>query len=1154
MSNTLNRDVYAKAPEQLRLLNNGVAKVADAQSASERATLRFELENFVCEGQYRKGMVLVLQSFLAQLGQPEQKAIWVSGFYGSGKSHFLKMLRALWTDFCFDDGATARGLAHLPQDVKDLLQELSTAARRTGGLHAASGTLSGSAGDSVRLAVLGIVMRSLGLPEAYPQARFQLWLQREGKYAAVQQIVESAGKDWHTELQDMHVSTVLADAVLRVVPDLGASELQVREALRAQYPHVDDISNAQLVDIVAAGLASAASGTGLPLTLLALDEVQQFIAESADRSMRIQETVEELSRRLGSRIVIIGSGQSALTGTQLLQRLLGRFQIQIPLSDADVSRVLREVVLKKKPDAVHGLRTQLESCQGEIARHLRGTKIGHRQDDAQDLVADYPLLPVRRRFWDEVLRAVGEGTTGQLRNQLTMVYDAVHQTAEQEVGTVVAGDFLFDQQSTNLVQTQVLPRDSFERIQGLRREGTEGEFKSRICGLVFLIGKLPRNEGIDLGLRATPDVLADLLVTDLRAGTADLRKRVAAALVELESAGVVLNIGSEYRLQTRQSAEWEADYRAQAASLEQGQTQLAVYRSAALRAAVTDLGPFKKGIVQGLAKVARDVAAHLAADRPTAATGQLTAWVRDGWSSTEAEVLADARAAGPNSPLVFVFLPMLQGDGLRAAVVRWKAADATLAVRPVPIDPEGIEARTAIETRMVEGEKEAKKLVASVLAHGKVWVGGGTEVAGDDLADAIQKALQVAVIRLYTRFSDADHARWGDVVADAKKRVAAPLDKVGHQGNTESHAVTKEILQFAATGRKGTEIRQHFQAPPFGWPQDAIDGALYALAGGGHLRVTHSATHAAVDGLAIQQNQLTQHTFRAETVVVSGLQRIQLNKLAQDIGAKASATDAAATARNVVEHLRVLAERAGGEGPRPATPVLAKLEVASAQDGNALVAEVVACRDEFLASASAWSAAAAKISERMPRWQTLQQLLKAAEGLPEVESQRTQAQAIAAQRLLAADPDPVPGLCDQVTQALRLRLQAAVAAFKVEHDAGMALLAADPSWGKLLPDQKHGLLQENELLPPHELKVGTEAEVLASIRDRNLGSWADKRKALPRGFQEARADAARLLEPKVQNVRVPGRMIKTEAELDSWLAEVRSEFAPLVGKGPVFVQ
>ena len=168
-----NREVYERDPDGISLLNNGVAAMTDAATDDERRTLRFELEHFVCEGQYRSGLVRILESYLGRQGQPEQPAAWISGFFGSGKSHLAKMLRFLWTDYTFpEDGASARGLARLPPDIAELFREVSTLGRRGDGLHAAAGTLGAGAGGSVRLALLGIVFKSAGLPESFPQARF----------------------------------------------------------------------------------------------------------------------------------------------------------------------------------------------------------------------------------------------------------------------------------------------------------------------------------------------------------------------------------------------------------------------------------------------------------------------------------------------------------------------------------------------------------------------------------------------------------------------------------------------------------------------------------------------------------------------------------------------------------------------------------------------------------------------------------------------------------------------------------------------------------------------------------------------------------------------------------------------------------------------
>jgi len=91
--------------------------------------------------------------------------------------------------------------------------------------------------------------------------------------------------------------------------------------------------------------------------------------------------------------------------------------------------------LRKRVDAYAPLGAVLTTVSGEIDRQLAGSKIGPVMADAPDLVPDYPLLPVRRRFWERVLRAVDSaGTAGQLRTQLRIVHEAAKAVASRPVG------------------------------------------------------------------------------------------------------------------------------------------------------------------------------------------------------------------------------------------------------------------------------------------------------------------------------------------------------------------------------------------------------------------------------------------------------------------------------------------------------------------------------------------------------------------------------------------------------------------------------------------------------------------------------------------------------------------------------------------------
>ena len=105
----LNHELFNRDPRTANLANDGQARiVSDSENSRATEMLRYELEHFVCEGQYAKGMQRILSSFLENLSSKAQRAAWVSGFYGSGKSHLLKMLCHLWVNTDFPDGSTPR--------------------------------------------------------------------------------------------------------------------------------------------------------------------------------------------------------------------------------------------------------------------------------------------------------------------------------------------------------------------------------------------------------------------------------------------------------------------------------------------------------------------------------------------------------------------------------------------------------------------------------------------------------------------------------------------------------------------------------------------------------------------------------------------------------------------------------------------------------------------------------------------------------------------------------------------------------------------------------------------------------------------------------------------------------------------------------------
>ena len=596
----INREIYQKDPAIRKLVNEGVASVNDEKTKQALAVLRYELETFVCNGQYKKGIETILETYLKNIGQAQQPAAWVSGFYGSGKSHLVKMLRALWTDTPFEDGATARGVADLPLPIPDLLKELSTESKRHGGLHAASGTLGAGASGSVRLALLRIIFKSADLPELYPVARFVMWLKSEGIYDDVKKYLEQNGHSWQEELDNFYVAEGLQEALVHVKPNLFSSPLACAEILSNQYPLVQDVSSDEMVKAI----RQALSKNGVfPLTLIVLDEIQQYIGEDSQRSQDVQEVVEACCKNIGSKLFFVGTGQTALSGTSNLKRFEGRFTIRIELSDADVDEVIRKVILAKNAAANLPIKQVMQTNLGEIARHLSGTTIGHRQDDINFFVQDYPLLPVRRRFWENTLRVLDQtGTESQLRNQLTMVHKAIQTNLEKALGHVVPADYLYFDSAEKLLQSHILPRKVHEKTMSWYNGSSDERLAARACGLVFLINKLSGSNN-EIGIKATVDTLADLMVEDLSSGSSTLRSRLPGLLDKCE---LLMRVGDEYRIQTEESAAWTDEFQNQRSLLASQVHRIEAERNDRIRGKFKELAD-KLSLVQGRSKVVRDI-------------------------------------------------------------------------------------------------------------------------------------------------------------------------------------------------------------------------------------------------------------------------------------------------------------------------------------------------------------------------------------------------------------------------------------------------------------------------------------------------------------------------------------------------------------------
>ncbi|MCX5861746.1 MAG: BREX system P-loop protein BrxC [Deltaproteobacteria bacterium] len=1141
----LNRDIYLKDPSKVKLANEGVANVNDDATTQALAVLRYELETFVCDGQYAKGLEHILDTYLKNIDQLQQPAVWVSGFYGSGKSHFVKMLRALWVDSVFEDGATARGIAALPEGVRDLLRELSTQGKRYGGLRAASGTLGAGASGSVRLALLRIVFKSVGLPEQEPQARFVIWLRKENIYEKVRQIVEENGGNWQEEIDSFYVAELLHEALVHAKPGLFSSPATCADILINLYPYRSDISSDEMVKLILQALTTDGK---FPLTLIVLDEIQQFIGEDSLRSSDVQEMVEACCKQIGGKLLFVGTGQTAVTGTANLKKLEGRFTIRIELSDADVDAVIRKVILAKKPEAVNAVKEVLQTNLGEISRHLAGTTLCHRQDDVEYFAQDYPLLPSRRRFWESTLRVLDQtGTDSQLRNQLSMVHKVLQTNLNEELGNVVPADYLYFESADKMLQGRILPRKVYEKTMQWIRGSEDEQIMARACGLVFLINKLSGSNN-EIGIQSTPDTIADLMIENISIGSSTLRSRLPDLLDKCQ---LVMKVVSEYRIQTEESTAWNDEFLNQRSELLNQAHRVEAERDDRIRKKFGELVK-KLSLTHGSSKVNREVSPVFDTQLPTDNQKRIYVWVRTGWYVDENSVRVDARQASNQSPTIFVFIPKRSADDLRRNVIDFKAASSTLEKRGVPNTAEGIEARSAMETTKQTSEGKIKEFLAEAFAGSHVYQGGGNEVLGTNLQDAVLQAAESALARLYPQFHIADQPDWEKVYANAKKGAPDALKAIGYAGETADNPVCKAVLGFVAGGKKGSEIRDHFEAPPYGWPRDATDGGLQVLLVTGLVRGLGERGES-VNPKDLERKQIGKALFKIESATVTATQRIQVRMLLERLKCQHKQGEELAAIPAFIEKMLSLADRAGGEPPKPKKPDTSSLEDIRLSSGNDQILALYNKREELTKATEEWTALANSIETRWQSWLHLQDLLTHAGDINAAKEAEQQAQAIQNQRLLLFDPDPIEPILHLLQDTLRETLISLRNSYAERMEKLKTELESDSSWSKLSPDERDSLWEQSEISPPPELPVGTLEDLIKTLDDHPIHVWYDRIDALPARFGRLRESAAKLLEPETQVVELPHDTLRTTEDVEAWVEKVKQKLMEQIRKGPIIV-
>ncbi|MDP1806501.1 MAG: hypothetical protein Q8K72_15100, partial [Acidimicrobiales bacterium] len=530
-----------------------------------------------------------------------------------------------------------------------------------------------------------------------------------------------------------------------------------------------------------------------------------------------------------------------------------------------------------------------------------------------------------------------------------------------------------------------------------------------------------------------------------------------------------------------------------------------------MAAADASLGGLKP--TQGASKTPRRIAIHWGQDEPSIGEGDVPVWIRDEWSATEASVKKAAAEAGDESPVVFVLLPKLEVDQIKETLASYAAAEDTLR-RPTPQTDEGRAAQRAMKTRLAIDDERLAALFQDVAARARVFMGGVGELTTASLGAGVDAAAGKALVRLFPRFGAGDNANWGKVVTKARDGAPDALEAVGHHGEPTTNAVCKEVLAaVSAGGTKGADLQKRFAAPPFGWPKDAVSGAVLTLLAAGNIR-------AAQDGKdltgpkELPQTQIGKVTLYKEDEPPTVGQRLAVKGLLGAAGIVYAPGQEGAEIPALLQRLKDLAARAGGAPPLPHPADTSHLDAMLAIGGNQRFRAVADDHERLSDDFDRWRSADQQREKREDAWLKLQRLLRHADGLPVAASVAPAVAAIRDGRQLLDDPDPIAPLLHELAAALRAEVIQRAAQLEQAQGNALAELEAWDEWNKLDAADRAAILAGAKLAPTEPPDIRTDAKLLESLDVTSLVSWQDRISLVASRGDQARQRAAKQLEPE----------------------------------------
>ena len=538
----------------------GVIKVGQ----DDNANIKQELEEYVVTRELQKHFRDFFDSYKRGItGNTDKMGVWISGFFGSGKSHFLKILSYLLENKTVN-GKTALEYFEEDSKIKDrmVLADMRLAATVPTDVVLfnidSKGEQSGKQDkDAIVSVFLKVFNEMQGFCGAIPfLADLERKLSEEGRYEEFKEKFEdSFGTEWTEARYDFDF---IQDDIVEVLSDMDfMSEEAARnwcERATTEY----SISIERFADLVKRYIDR--KGNNHHVVFL-VDEIGQYIGDDSKLMLNLQTVTEDLGTACQGKAWIIVTSQQdidSITKTKGndFSKIQGRFDTRLSLSSANVDEVIRERVLKKTESANETLFLFYDDKE-TIIKNLILFNDGVEKklyENRRNFAEVYPFIPYQFNLLGSVLTSIRtHGASGKHlaegeRSMLALFKESAVRVMEYDPGTIVPFHMFYDaleqflDHSHKGVISRALDNDY------LNPNHTEECFDVNVLKTLFMIKYVKE-------IKANLENITSLMVSNVNDDRIELSGKVEDALKRLVRQTLVQKNGDLYVFLTDEEQE-----------------------------------------------------------------------------------------------------------------------------------------------------------------------------------------------------------------------------------------------------------------------------------------------------------------------------------------------------------------------------------------------------------------------------------------------------------------------------------------------------------------------------------------------------------------------------------------------------------------------